>query len=158
MTDDLLSPEALRAAVQELGYELVDVQATGPASRRVIRIRIDVPGGGRPGAGVTTDDCQRVSRALEGTLEATGAVESAYTLEVSSPGVERPVRFVEHWQRYVGREVRLRAAGVPGRPTARIVAVPDARQVELEIGGERRTLPLEAIREATLVVDWSALG
>lgn len=158
MTDDLLSPEALRAAVQELGYELVDVQATGPASRRVIRIRIDVPGGGRPGAGVTTDDCQRVSRALEGTLEATGAVESAYTLEVSSPGVERPVRFVEHWQRYVGREVRLRAAGVTGRPTARIVAVPDARQVELEIGGERRTLPLEAIREATLVVDWSALG
>lgn len=158
MTEDLLSPEALRSAVDELGYELVDVQAAGPASRRVIRIRIDVPGGGRPGAGVTTDDCQRVSRALEASLEEAGAVGPQYTLEVSSPGIERPVRFVEHWQRYVGREVRVKAAGITGRPTARIEAVPDDRHVELMIGGERRTLPLAAIREATLVVDWSALG
>lgn len=158
MTDDPLSPEALRAVVHELGFELVDVRAVGPASRRVIRIRIDVPGGGRPGAGVTTDDCQRVSRALEASLEAAGVVGPQYTLEVSSPGIERPVRFAEHWRRYIGREVRLKAAGVSGRVTARIAAVPDDRHVELEIGGERRTLPLEAIREATLTVDWSALG
>ena len=158
MTDDPLSPEAFRAMVHELGFELVDLRAAGPASRRVIRLRIDVPGGGRPGAGVTTHDCQRVSRALEASLEATGAVGPEYTLEVSSPGIERPVRFVEHWRRYVGREVRLKAAGVSGRVTARIEAVPDDRHVELVIGGERRTLPLEAIREATLVVDWSALG
>ncbi len=158
MTDDLLSPEALRAAVDELGYELVDVQASGPASRRLIRIRIDVPGGGRPGAGVTTEDCQRVSRSLEASLEGAGAVGDQYTLEVSSPGIERPVRFAEHWRRYLGREVRLKAVGVRGKPVARIEAVPDDGHVDLSIGGERRTLPLAAIREATLVVDWSTLG
>lgn len=158
MTEESLSPEALRAAIDTLGYELVDVRAAGSASRRTIRLRIDVPGGGRPGAGVTTEDCVRVSRALEASLEDAGVVGPEYTLEVSSPGIERPVRFVEHWRRYVGREVRLKATGVSGRVTAQIAAVPDDRHVELMIGAERRTLPLEAIREATLVVDWSALG
>lgn len=158
VTADPLSPEALRAAVAGLGFELVDVRIAGPASRPVVRLRIDVPGGGRPGAGVTTDDCHRVSRALEASLEGAGAVGSSYVLEVSSPGIERPVRFVEHWRRYVGHDVRLKATGVSGRPVARIVAVPDDGHVELAIGAERRTLPLEAIREATLVVDWSTLG
>jgi ribosome maturation factor RimP len=158
VTDDPLSPEALRAAVDGLGYELVDARVVGPASRRTIRLRIDVSGGSRPGAGVTTEDCQRVSRALESSLEGDGAVGPQYTLEVSSPGIERPLRFAEHWRRYLGREVRIKATGVSGRATARIAAVPDDRHVELMFGAERRTMPLEAIREATLVVDWSALG
>lgn len=158
VTRDQLSAEALRAAVAGLGFELVDVRVGGPAARPVIQLRIDVPGGGRPGSGITTDDCQRVSRALEASLEEAGAVRPRYLLEVSSPGIERPVRFVEHWRRYAGREVRLRAAGVAGRPVARIVAVPDDGHVELAIGTEHRTLALDAIREATLVVDWSSLG
>ncbi len=158
MTRDQLSPEALRAAVDGLGFELVDVRVAGPASRPEIRLRIDVPGGGRPGAGITTDDCQRVSRALEALLEEAGAVGPQYALEVSSPGIERPVRFADHWRRYAGREVRLKAAGLAGRPVARIVAVPDDEHVELAIGAEHHTLALETIREATLVVDWSTLG
>ncbi len=158
VTRDQLSPEALRAAVAGLGFELVDVRVAGPASRPVVRIRIDLPGGGRPGAGVTTEDCQRVSRALEASLEEAGAVGPQYTLEVSSPGIERPVRFAEHWRRYVGRAVRLKAAGISGRPAATIVAVPDDGHVELAIGTAHHVLALEAIREATLVVDWSALG
>jgi ribosome maturation factor RimP len=158
VTVDPLDPETLATIVAELGYELVDVRAGGPPGRRLIRIRIDVPGGGRPGAGVTTEDCQRVSRALEQRLEAAGAVGPRYELEVSSPGIERPVRFPEHWRRYQGRQVRLRATGVSGKVTATIMAVPDDRHVELMMDGERRALPLEAIKEATLVVDWSALG
>ena len=77
---------------------------------------------------------------------------------MSSPGIERPVRFPEHWQRYVGREVRLKAMGVSGVRTARIVAVPDALHVTLDMGGETATLALEAIRDATLVYDWSRQG
>ncbi len=158
MTTTDLSPEALRAAVDDLGFELVDVRVAGSASGRIVRLRIDVPGGGRRGHGITSSDCELVSRALEQRLQAAGVVGPAWTLEVSSPGVERPIRFVEHWRRYVGRSIRIKAAGVAGRATARIVAVPDEVHVMLELGGATVTLPLDAIREATLVVDWSIAG
>jgi ribosome maturation factor RimP len=154
----LLEPLALAPAIAALGFELVDVRIAGTPARRVVRIRIDVPGGGRPGHGVTTDDCRRVSRELEAQLEAAGAVAAQWELEVSSPGIERPVRFAEHWRRYVGRSVRLKAEGVRGKATATIVAVPDDGHVALDLDGTTVTLPLEAIREATLVVDWSTIG
>jgi ribosome maturation factor RimP len=64
VTPPLLTPDALRATVASLGFELVDVRVGGSSARRVVRIRIDVPGGGQPGLGVTSSDCQRVSRAL----------------------------------------------------------------------------------------------
>lgn len=158
MTPPLLTTDVLRETIAGLGFELVDVRVGGSTSKRVIRIRMDVPGGGRPGHGVTSSDCQHVSRTLEAALEAAGAVGPQWELEVSSPGIERPVRFPEHWQRYVGREVRLKAMGVPGVRKARIVAVPDAAHVTLDMGGETATLALEAIREATLVHDWSRQG
>lgn len=158
VTPPLLTTDVLRETIAGLGFELVDVRVGGSTSKRVIRIRMDVPGGGRPGHGVTSSDCQHVSRTLEAALEAAGAVGPQWELEVSSPGIERPVRFPEHWQRYVGREVRLKAMGVPGVRKARIVAVPDAAHVTLDMGGETATLALEAIREATLVHDWSRQG
>lgn len=158
MTPPLLTTDVLRETIAGLGFELVDVRVGGSTSKRVVRIRMDVPGGGRPGHGVTSSDCQHVSRTLEAALEAAGAVGPQWELEVSSPGIERPVRFPEHWQRYVGREVRLKAMGVPGVRKARIVAVPDAAHVTLDMGGETATLALETIREATLVHDWSRQG
>ncbi len=158
VTPPLLTADVLRETIAGLGFELVDVRLGGSTSKRVIRIRMDVPGGGRPGHGVTSSDCQHVSRTLEAALEAAGAVGPQWELEVSSPGIERPVRFPEHWQRYVGREVRLKAMGVPGVRKARIIAVPDAAHVTLDMGGETATLALEAIREATLVHDWSRQG
>ena len=158
MTPPLLTTDVLRETIAGLGFELVDVRVGGSTSKRVVRIRMDVPGGGRPGHGVTSSDCQLVSRTMEAALEAAGAVGPQWELEVSSPGIERPVRFPEHWQRYVGREVRLKAMGVPGVRKARIVAVPDALHVTLDMGGETATLALEAIRDATLVYDWSRQG
>lgn len=158
VSQSLLEPASLAAIVESLGFELVDVRLAGAGARRVARLRIDVPGGGTPGHGVTTDDCRRVSRELATRLEAAGEVAAQWELEVSSPGIERPVRFASHWRRYVGRAVRLKAAGVRGKATATIVGVPDDAHVALEMDGALVTLPLEAIREATLVVDWSTYG
>jgi ribosome maturation factor RimP len=78
---------------------------------------------------------------------------------VSSPGVERPVRWREHWARFVGHDVRVRLPGA-GRVRATIVRVaPDADEVVLrpEGAGEDITVPLDDARDATLVVDWSAM-
>jgi ribosome maturation factor RimP len=147
----------VRATVQELGFELVDLRHAGSPSRPILKVRADRPTG--PGAAVTTDDCALLSRALERRLEAEGAVGATYVLEVSSPGVERPVRFPAHWRQYIGRRVTLRAAGVAGRPVAVIRGVPDDATVELELpGGEQVRLALHDVKEATLVYDWPAAG
>lgn len=155
---DPLSTESLRRAVADLGFELVELQHSGPDSRRTMHLRIDLPGGGSPGRGVTTADCALVSRALERQLEAAGAVGPHWRLEVSSPGIERPVRFPSHWLRYVGREVRVKAMGLPGRFTGHIVGMPDPDHVTLATADGETTIALDRIREATLVVDWSRYG
>jgi ribosome maturation factor RimP len=148
----------VRSTVQELGFELVDLRHSGSPSRPILRVRADRPATG-PGAVFTTDDCALLSRALERRLEAEGAVGATYVLEVSSPGVERPVRFPAHWRQYVGRRVTLRAAGVAGRPIAVIRGVPDDDTVDLELpGGEQVRLAMHDVKEATLVYDWPVAG
>ena len=158
MTATPLTPEALRAAVAALGFELVDAELSGSAARRVVKLRIDRQGGSTPGNGVTSDDCQFVSRAIERQLEESGAVGSVWHLEVSSPGIERPIRFADHWRRFIGREVRVKVKGVPGARVGTVRAVPDDGRVTLQLKDEEVTIALDSIREATLVVDWSALG
>jgi ribosome maturation factor RimP len=154
--DQLL--DLVRATLEEFGFELVDLRQLGSPSRPVLKVRADRSDPGA-GAAITTDDCAVLSRALERRLETGGAVGVTYVLEVSSPGVERPVRFPEHWRRYIGRRVVVRAAGVPGRPTVVICGVPDDATVELALpGGEQVRLALRDVKEATLVYDWPAPG
>jgi ribosome maturation factor RimP len=82
-----------------------------------------------------------------------GPLGNRYVLEVSSPGIERPVRWHRHWVRFVGSEVNAKLAGL-GRVRARIVAVPDADTVVLEPqGGVARTYKLADIRDARLAAD-----
>ncbi len=107
--------EAVRRHVADLGFELIEFHASGPPQRPVIQVRIDRPGS-TPGAGVTTEDCARTSRSLAAVIEGSGRMGDRYQLEVSSPGIERPVRFPEHWRRYIGRAVRLTARSVAGHP------------------------------------------
>jgi ribosome maturation factor RimP len=123
----------------------------------VLRLRVDRPESS-PGHSITVDECGKISRAIEGWLDRDHPLGARYVLEVSSPGLERPVRWPEHWRRFRGRAVRLKAKGLPGRPTATIVDVPDDAHVTLGLsdGGEV-TLALEEIREATLVVDWDSI-
>ncbi|HJS47702.1 MAG TPA: hypothetical protein VJ773_06940 [Gemmatimonadales bacterium] len=156
IADPLLVP--IRRLLLELGFELVDLRRGGTPARPVLRARVDLSPS-EPGRHVSADDCVRASRALEHWLEGPGGLGERYVLEVSSPGIERPVVFPEHWRRYAGREVRLRTAALPGRPVARIVGLPDDGRVTLALGdGREVTLPLAEIREATLVVDWTTIG
>ena len=86
--DALLAP--IRDHVATLGFELVDLRRAGTLQRPILQVRIDRPDS-RPGQGVTADDCAAVSRALEVHLDQRGDVSERYVLEVSSPGVERPL-------------------------------------------------------------------
>ena len=154
--DALLQP--IRDHLDTLGFELVDLRRTGTIQRPILQLRVDRPDS-RPGQGVTADDCAGISRSLERFLESRALVGPRYVLEVSSPGLERPLRWPEHWRRFVGHRARVRSPVLGGRRVVEIVAVPDDEHVtlRLEQGGET-TLPLDEISEATLLVDWAAVG
>ena len=146
--------EPIGQSVAELGFELADLRRAGTLQRPILQVRIDRPDS-RPGHGVTAEDCATVSRSLERYLEGAGLVGPRYVLEVSSPGVERPLRRPEHWRRFAGQQARIRAAGVEGRPKVEILGVPDDGHVAVRLAdGTELTLALADVREATLAVEW----
>jgi ribosome maturation factor RimP len=154
--DALLAP--IRDHIDGLGFELVDLRRTGTLDRPILQVRVD-RADSRPGQGVTADDCAMISRSLESFLESRAMVGPRYVLEVSSPGFERPLRWPDHWRRFVGRHARVRATSLPGRRRVEILAVPDDEHVRLRLeDGSETTLAFDAIREATLVVDWAIFG
>jgi ribosome maturation factor RimP len=157
MSADALLPP-IRDHIAGLGFELVDLRRTGTSQRPILQVRVDRPDS-RPGQGVTADDCAVISRSLESFLEARAMVGPRYVLEVSSPGLERPLRWPEHWRRFVGHYARVRAAPLPGRSRVQILAVPDEDHVVLGLeDGSEVTVAFEAIREAVLAVDWEMVG
>jgi ribosome maturation factor RimP len=146
----------IREHVERLGFDLADLRRTGTLERPILQLRVDRPDS-RPGYGVTAEDCAAISRSLERILESRGLVGPRYVLEVSSPGIERPLRWPADWRRFVGQRAQVRAAGLAGRPVVEIVAVPDDEHVRLRFpDGVERTLALDEIREAHLAVDWAA--
>ena len=155
--------ETFRAKLDDLGLELADLRIGGTPNRPLVQVRIEWPPAD-PARRVTVDDCARASRALEAWLDSGGPLGSRYVLEVSSPGVERSLRWPRHWARSVGRDVHATVAGL-GRVRARIVAMPDEETVVLEPragagrgGGGGGAGPcrvkLADIRDARLAVDW----
>jgi ribosome maturation factor RimP len=149
--DALIAP--IRDHIAGLGFELVDLRRVGTLERPILQVRVDRPDS-RPGQGVTADDCAVVSRSLERFLESRAMVGPRYVLEVSSPGIERPLRWPEHWRRFVGRRARVRADALGGRREVEIIAVPDDEHVTVRgQDGAELALPLVDVRDATLVAE-----
>jgi ribosome maturation factor RimP len=144
LTDSLV--ESFRVRLETLGFDLADLRIGGTPNRPLVQVRIDWPPGSPGGGGG--------GGVLEAWLDEGGLLGTRYILEVSSPGLERPLRWHRHWARFVGRDVTAKLEGL-GRVRARIVAVPDEATVVLQPqGGAPRPVPLAAIRDARLAVDW----
>ena len=160
MADELAGLlDEVQARVAALGFDLADLKKGGSPRRARLQVRIDRPDS-EPGHGITVDDCALVSRALEQWLDTSGLLGSNYILEVSSPGIERPIRWRRHWERFVGQDVTVRLAG-RGRCRAtiqRVLSDPDG--VVLRVVGEPAdiTVPLAEARDARLLVDWDDLA
>lgn len=150
--------------VASLGFELVEVQRAGHRSRPILRVSIDrpdsVPGPGQPG--VSLDDCAAVSRALEARLDAREDVAERYVLEVSSPGVERPLVRPRDYARFAGFEAALRGKGPLAGRARRLEGTllgldgpDDAPAARLRLaGGEEVTVPLAEVDRAHLTYRW----
>src|SRR5438105_14841309 len=116
--DDRLEHD-LEARVEALGYEFVELERAGSKARPILRVRIDLPDS-KPGHGVSVDDCTKVSRALEVFLEEQGTVPEHYVLEVSSPGIERPLVRRRDYERFRGQPVALKATTPVGERGKRV--------------------------------------
>jgi len=100
--------DGLDARVEDLGFELLEIEWAGSARRPIIRLRVDRKGESVLDSGVTLDDCVAVSRGLEPWLDTLEAVPEKYVLEVSSPGVDRPLVRARDFDRFVGQWVAVK--------------------------------------------------
>ena len=147
--------------LQRMGFELVDLERAGHRSRPILRLRIDRHDA-QPGEGVTVDDCAAVSRALEEVLDARVDLIPSYILEVSSPGVERPLRKRRDFERHLGKNVAVRGfqplAGRSKRVEGLLLGVEgggEAERLRLRMAdGSEIEIPLSAIAKANLVYQW----
>jgi ribosome maturation factor RimP len=141
------------------GFELVEVEWLRIAGRWTLRVFIDKPGG------VQIDDCQVVSRTVEPILDVEDFIEPTYDLEVSSPGLDRPLRKPEHFARYAGQRVHVKTYG----PVAGTAPESPARKswtgvlkgfsdgaVEVDVDGVLHRVPHDQIAKANLEYDIEA--
>jgi ribosome maturation factor RimP len=138
------------------GFELVDVELKRAAGGQLLRLYVDRPGG------IGLDDLQSVSEEVSAILDAEDPIDGHYTLEVSSPGLDRPLRNEADYRRFVGRLAKLSSyEPVEGRRhwTGRIVACDDGI-VTLELAGEKQSarVPLAKISHGRLEVEFPKNG
>jgi len=135
---------ALEPVVADAGLYLEDVSASRAGSRSVVRVVVDLPDG--PG-GVDSDALADASRAISAALDDVDVVKGAYTLEVSTPGVSRPLTTARHFRRAQGRLVRLRTA--TGTVRGRVVEVA-GEDVVIDTDGTRSAVALGEIESGTV--------
>jgi ribosome maturation factor RimP len=139
-------------AAQE-GMEIVDIEfrREGGRAGRVLRLYLDKEGG------PNMDDISRVSRALSDVLDSENAIDTAYTLEVSSPGINRPLRRPEHFVRFVGKRIRVRTRDViDGRRSfLGILNHVSEDKIVLMQDGKEFSIPFLVIEKSNYEHDWS---
>jgi len=138
----------LRPAASGLGLDLEEVSVSSSGRRRLLRVVVDKDGG------VTLDDVADATRGLSRELDASDVMgEQAYTLEVTSPGLDRPLTAPRHWRRNLHRLVQVTDAD--GRTvTGRIVASDD-EQAWLDVAGVRQTVAYGDVAKARVQVEFN---
>jgi ribosome maturation factor RimP len=145
--------------IKPLGLELFELKVGGSKGRPVIDVRVEREDGEQ----VTVDICAAASRAIETRLDADDFAGKLYVLEVSSPGIERPLRNAKDWRKFVGssavvttnvvgdpagrRTDEVEIAGVDGEAGREVVIVRNER-------GDERRFPLAAVEKARLAFHW----
>ncbi|HHZ19279.1 MAG TPA: ribosome maturation factor RimP [Firmicutes bacterium] len=139
---------------RQLGLEVVEVTFAKEGRDAVLRITIDKP------EGITSDDCERFSKAIDGLLDEADPIAGPYLLEVSSPGLERPLKKAADFMRFAGQkaELRLNAAFKVRKRWQGILRGWDPAGeggVILEVDGALLTIPWSLVARAKLMPDWS---
>lgn len=167
-----LLDELIRPVVEGLGFECWGIEFVSQGKRSMLRVYIESADAKSAGAasvdedvlsddddrpekqgGVELADCEKVSRQLSGVLDVEDPIANDYTLEVSSPGLDRPLYTLEHFKRFVGSlvELRLRMAFEGRRKYKGILAGVEGNDVVIKVDQEEYLFPLEGIEKTNVV-------
>ena len=146
MTRDELV-KLLEPAIERLGYELSDLEVKLGGKHGVVRVFID------KSDGIGLNDCEKVSLAVSALLDVEDPLPGHYDLEVSSPGLDRKLTKIEHFQRFEGETVKVQMRfPIEGRRRFRGTLVSsDEENIVVDVDGESHTLPVATIDTARLV-------
>lgn len=145
---DLVEP-----LLQREGFELVEVEIVGKGPGTILRLYIDKPGG------ITLDDCSHVSLAVDPMLDVEEPFDTTYSLEVSSPGLDRPLRKPEDFQRFIGKKIKVKTYG-PVEGAGRRKVFPGVLAgfaddlVQVDVDGEVFEIQREDIAKAHLIYEF----
>ncbi len=142
--------EMLRPAVDASGYELLGIEYVGQGKHSILRLFIDHENG------INVDDCAKVSHQVSGILEVEDPISSQYALEVSSPGMDRPLFTLPHFTLCVGKVVNLRChVGINGRRKFKgELRTIDDQTLVVVVDGEEYLIDFQDIEKANLVADF----
>lgn len=132
--------------VGESGVDLVDLEVKGPPNRRVVRVVADVDGG------LDIDRISTISQQVSAVLEDADAIPGAYTLEVSSPGVDRPLTTGRDFARQLGRDVRLVREGADDLVGTLLGVTDDT--VTVDIDGDEQTIAIADVDHGRVELPW----
>ena len=140
--------ELFEPVIESMGYEFVGVEFNAGGGHGTLRVYIDRE------QGVSLDDCASISHQLSGILDVEEPIKQAYDLEISSPGIDRPLFKIADFEKFCGRTAKIKLAlGVQGRKNfkGQLVSVADSKWVVIEVDGEQFDLPYADIAKANLV-------
>lgn len=142
----------IEKVVSHEGYEVIDLELAGRPGRSILRLFIDTVPPGTRDRGVTVDDCTHVSRIVSDLLDAEDLVQGQYDLEVSSPGIYRPLTRPAHFERAIGDRVKVKTYEKIGdrRVFTGILVGHEAGCIVLDLGTERVELAVDQIAKANL--------
>lgn len=146
--------ELLEPGAEALGFEVLAVELAGTPGQSVLRVYIDGP------EGITVDDCAAASQQFSAILDVEDPIAGKYVLEVSSPGLDRPLTKAKHFQAVVGHEVRVRTSvAVEGRKRFRgQLQGADSEGLDMVVDGEMYRIPLASVAKARLVPEYDGFG
>ena len=136
--------------VEALGYEFVGCEFHAWGRDSVLRIYIDKPGG------ITVDDCQKVSHQVSAVLDVEDPISGEYHLEISSPGIDRPLFTLEHYQRFVGHPIDLTlTVAQEGRRRYKgqleeVLGTGDQAEIKIKVDGQHIQVLFSNIAKANL--------
>ncbi|HEY5716531.1 MAG TPA: ribosome maturation factor RimP [Psychromonas sp.] len=139
--------EMLTPSVEDLGYELVGIEYIRAGKHSILRVYIDQEGG------ILVDDCAAVSRQISAIMDVEDPITNEYTLEVSSPGLDRPLFKAAHYQMFVGEEVKvqLRMPVQNRRRWKGIIVSAEDEIICLNVDGKEERFALSNIQKANIV-------
>jgi ribosome maturation factor RimP len=147
--------EVVTPVVEGQGYELVDIEWKHEHGQWILRVFIDR----REGAtdpNISVDDCANVSHELSAVLDVSDAIAPAYSLEVSSPGLDRPLKKEADFRRFVGRRARIRTRHPVGENrrnfSGQLLSV-DAGRVRIDVGDQVCEVPVDDVEKANLIFE-----